>query len=403
MTTPSTFLDFLIDRVASGLASGARSADPALDLVPDAVFPDGGTLPQLLAGGLPSSAALQLATNGYVSEEPSGGRRVTHLLLSGFPVGGSELQPIHLVLLNLLHLPKLGNPSFRIEQIVGGASQSGPEAGTATSPGNEVLAQERAAQVASWLVFKLGLSADEVQSRSFGSRRPLIDKSSDPSALEEPLNRNVIVTFSTRIVELPEPAPPPRPADASPGAEWWGLSTVGELGLDLTIPALGVIGVGGGVAVRWCKVQRLSAFDVSAVVEERDYIAIGGGAVADVDPLLFGKDVAKAVEAVTGLIQLIKSADRTASVGYSVLSFSVPLAHWLPLIRRETLTFEDFNPSLVLTENISGVTAVVVSGEVATLPLVMRKGVSAGVDISVSGIVPGAAVKQFKWVMVPLD
>ena len=403
MTTPNPFLDFLIDRVASGLANGARGADPALDPVPDAVFPDGGTLPGLAAGGLPSSSAILLATNGYISEEPSGGRRVTHLLLSGFPIGSSELQPIHLVLLNLLHVPKLGNPSFRIEQIVGGASQSGPEAGTATSPGNDALAQERAAQVASWLVFKLGLTAEEVHSRSFGSRRPLIDKSSDPSALEEPLNRNVIVTFSTRIVEVPDPIPPSEPVDTSPGAEWWGLSTVGELGLDVTIPALGPIGVGGGIAVRWCKVQRLSAFDVSAVVEERDYIAVGGGVVSDVDPLLFGKDIAKAVEAVTGLIQLIKSANRTASVGYSVLSFSVPLAHWFPLIRRETLTFEDFNPSLVLTENISGGTAVVVNAEIATLPLVMRKGISAGVDISVSGIVPGAAIKQFRWVMVAFD
>ena len=401
MTHP--FLDVLIDSVASGLASGARGVDPALDLVPDAVFPDGGTLPGLPAGGLPSSAAILLATNGYVSEEPSGGRRVTHLLLSGFPVGGSDLQPIHIVLLNLLRLPKFANPSFRIEQIVGGASQSGPEAGTATSPGNAVLAQERAAQVASWLVFELGLSAQEVQSRSFGSRRPLIDKSSDPSALEEPLNRNVIVTFSTGLVEVPDPVPPSQPVDGSPAAEWWGLSTVGELGLDLTIPALGPIGVGGGVAVRWCKVQRLSAFDISAVVEERDYIAVGGGAVADVDPLLFGKDVAKAVEAVTGLIQLIKSANRTASVGYSVLSFGIPLMHWFRWPRRDMLTFEDFNPSLVLTENISGGTAVVVNGEIATLPLVMRKGASAGVDITVSGIVPGAAAKQFRWVMVPLD
>ena len=77
--------------------------------------------------------------------------------------------------------------------------------------------------------------------------------------------------------------------------------------------------------------------------------------------------------------------------------------HWFPWPRRDTLTFEDFNPSLVLTENISGGTAVVLSREIVTLPLVLRKGASAGVDISVSGIVPGTAIKQFRWVMVPLD
>lgn len=388
------------ENVALGAVAVAKDAFPAKG---DARF---GTATDTLS----PLVAADLAIAGYSAEAPSGGRQRVHLLLHSFEVGKADLEDSHQRMLTLLRVPHAIGNDFTIERIIGGASQTGPEAGTATSPGNATLSSERAAVVASWLVFELGLAPGDLQSASYGSTRPVIDRTGHPDGLEEPLNRNVIVTFSVALrkpddtppkkVPIPKPVPTPRISCAGDASAYWSLDQKGEIALDITIPVLGAIGLGGGVAMRVFDLNRLDPARLdqenNRAAETRRFLAIGGGAVADFDPLAFAKEVQQVADAVSKIRKIIQASSLSGMM--TVHSVSTDLVDtWAIFGRKQCLEFSDFDGTLMVTENLgAGLAGHAGSAEAAKFPILGR--ITAGVAYDAGfSFAPSAALKRQFW------
>ncbi|MCV3273309.1 OmpA family protein [Roseobacter sinensis] len=389
---------------AENVARGAVAV--AKDTFPKAGDARLGTEPDKLS----PLVAADLAIAGYSAEAPSAGRQRVHLLLHSFAIGKTDLEDSHQRMLTLLRVPKAIGNDFRIERIIGGASQTGPEAGTATSPGNAALSSERAAVVASWLVFELGVKPGDIHSASFGSARPVIDRTGHPDGLEEPLNRNVIVTFSVALrkpddtppkkVEIPTPTPRPRIHCSGNGSAYWALDQKGEIALDITIPVLGAIGLGGGIAMRVFDLNRLDPDRLDdqtrRVAETRRFMAVGGGAVADFDPLAFSKEVQQIAEAVTKVKKIIEASSLSSMM--TVASLSTDLVDtWAIFGRKQCLEFDDFDGTLLVTESLgAGLAGHAGAAEATKFPILGR--ITAGLSYDTGfSFVPGAAVKRQFW------
>lgn len=356
--------------------------------------------------------ALDLAQSGFVVEPPSGGRQRVHLLLSHFDVSGSTLKPQHVVLLNLLRVPMALARGFRVERVLGGASQSGPEGAGNTTPGNAALAAERAATVSSWLIFEAGLNDAATRVVSFGSTLPLIDRTGYPDGLEEPRNRNVIVTWSYALpargpapVLRPDPAPePPVPPGACPAGKspHWELSQMGEIGLDVTIPipVAPAIGLGQGAALRLYKLSMLD--DAGKVIASRNFGAVGGGSVVDVDALAFSKEAGQIADIVVTLRKVWKAASLGAAM--TVVSASTRLVNPAAFLGLNTcLDFDDWNPTLMLTQaTTGGGFGMTVGQEFCVLPLLTRTNAGVNYDTAFQ-FSPNIAMKRFAWILFGLD
>lgn len=408
MTTPPLAgnMEMLRRVLLKALTGSAESIARAAVQVASDAFPDKGdprfgkdlaTLSPLIAS--------DLATAGFSSEQPSGGRQKVHLLLYDFPVGKADLQDGHLRMLNLLRVPALIARGFKVERVIGGASQTGPETGTSTSPGNAALSSERAAVVASWLVFELGQKSSDIEALSYGSAKPLIDRTGHAGGLEDPLNRNVILTYSVAV--RPDDDTPPKKVQKEPlgpkvdcpggGSPYWSVDQKGEIALDITIPVLGVIGLGGGIAMRVFDLNKLD--QNGKKLATKSFIAIGGGGVADVDPLAFTKEASQIVDAVTKIRKIINASSLSGMM--TVAPWSTDLANvfgWLEL--KKCLTFDDFDGTLMLTQTVgTGMAGHAGSAEIAYFPLLGR--ITAGVAYE-SGFVfaPSAAFKRQAWLFM---
>jgi outer membrane protein OmpA-like peptidoglycan-associated protein len=151
------------------------------------------------------------------------------LLLANFDVCGSQLKPSHRRALEELVRHAGGGQvtDFRIESIVGRASQTGRERT------NERLSRERAESVAQ----ALSSVADVVAGSptGIGSSRPIVDA----HGREERLNRSVEVEFHMHVTPASEPT---RPDRRGRGTDRWEMRLIGSGGLGEVVGAMGAIG-----------------------------------------------------------------------------------------------------------------------------------------------------------------
>ncbi len=196
----------------------------------------------------------ELAQSGFsvrqLSENETSITNEVKVLLGGFETGKSNLNIVQRLFLDFIGNEGADNGFFKITEITGHASETGPE--KSSDPNkvtNVTLARERAAAVASYLIFETKLDASKLPDpTSDGSQNPI---QGDPG-VDNPLNRSVVLTYQVVIPKPqpikvkppaePEPTPSPCPDGSS---KHWGIRILTNLGAYPIGP--GVAGVGGGI------------------------------------------------------------------------------------------------------------------------------------------------------------